>query len=56
MRELYLHVVHDDDTAPNQEETFVYNSLGEPGLDWSDINTVAHQLAALGIEPPCSLN
>ena len=26
-----------------------------PGLDWTDINTVADQLAALGIEPPASL-
>lgn len=55
LRELYLHVIHDNDAAPHQEEAFVYDSLGDPGLDWSDINTVADKLATLGIEPPASL-
>ena len=55
LRELYLHVVHDNGAAPTQEEEFVYDSLHEPGLDWTDINTVADRLAALGIEPPASL-
>ncbi|WP_038214443.1 hypothetical protein [Xenophilus azovorans] len=55
LRELYLHVVRDDDTASSEEKVFVYDSLRDPGLDWTDINTVADQLAALGIEPPASL-
>ena len=55
LRELYLHVIHDNDAEPRQEEAFVYDSLGAPGLDWTDINTVADQLAALGIELPASL-
>lgn len=55
LRELFLHVIHDNDARPQQEETFVYDSLDDPGLDWTDINTVADQLAALGIEPPASL-
>ena len=55
LRELYLHVIHDDDAGPHQEEVFVYDSLCNPGLDWTDINTVTEQLAALGIKPPVSL-
>ncbi len=55
LRELYLHVIHDNEAALHQEEVFVYDSLDDPGLDWTDINTVADQLAALGIEPPASL-
>ena len=54
LRELFLHVLHDSE-APAQEESFVYDSLRDPGLDWTDINTVADKLAALGIEPPASL-
>ena len=50
LRELYLHVIHDNEAALHQEEVFVYDSLDDPGLDWTDINTVADQLAALGIE------
>ncbi len=55
LHELFLHVVRDNDADPRQEETFIYDSLGAPRLDWTDINTVADQLAALGIEPPASL-
>lgn len=53
--ELYLHVIDANDADPNQEEAFIYDSLGDSGLDWSDINTVADKLATLGIEPPASL-
>ncbi|EER62143.1 conserved hypothetical protein [Acidovorax delafieldii 2AN] len=55
LRELFLHVVRDDGAADRQAEVLLYDSLAEPGLDWTDINTVANQLAALGIEPPASL-
>lgn len=55
LRELFLHVIHDNDAASRREETFVYDSLAGPELDWTDINTVAEQLAALDIEPPGSL-
>ncbi|CAM3996139.1 hypothetical protein [Paracidovorax anthurii] len=55
LRELYLRVVRETDTLPQQGEETVYDSLGESGLDWTDINTLADKLAALGIEPPASL-
>ncbi|MCU7369987.1 hypothetical protein PEC18_03665 [Paucibacter sp. O1-1] len=55
LRELYLHVLHDACAASHQEEEFVYDSLNDPGLDWTDINILADKLTALGIEPPASL-
>jgi hypothetical protein len=55
LRELFLHVVRNSDAALPQEETFLYDSLAEPWLDWTDINTVADKLESLGIEPPASL-
>jgi len=52
LRELYLHVIHDNDARAHQEETFVYDSLGDPGLDWTDINTVVDRLKVpLLVEP-----
>lgn len=55
LRALFLQVIHDDEAPTHRENVFVYDSLGNPSLDWTDINTVADQLAALGIEPPASL-
>ena len=55
LRELYLHVVHDDAASSSQEEEFLYDSLNDPGLDWTDINTIADKLVDLGIDPPASL-
>lgn len=55
LRSLFLHVVHDGDRPPWEDEVFLYNSLAEPGLDWTDINTVACKLEALGLEIPASM-
>jgi hypothetical protein len=54
LRELFLHVVHDNDTG-EREETFLFDSLDARGHDWTDINTVADQLALLAIEVPASM-
>lgn len=54
LRELFLHVVHDNDIG-GREETFLFDSLDARGLDWTDINTVADQLALLTIEVPASM-
>jgi hypothetical protein len=54
LHELFLHVLHNND-GDGQEEMFLYDSLDDPGLDWTDINTVADQLTRLGIDVPSSL-
>lgn len=55
LRELFLHLVRNDGAAGRQAEVFLCDRLAEPALDWTDINTVTDQLAALDIEPPASL-
>lgn len=54
LRSLFLHVVYAD-LPPWEEEQFLYDSLDEPAADWTDINTVAERLDALGIAVPPSL-
>ncbi len=54
LRQLFLHVLYAD-LAPREDEQFVYDSLLEPKLDWTDINTVADKLATLGIEVPTGM-
>lgn len=51
---LFLHLFDDSETA-DQKDVMLYDSLSEPKLDWTDINTVADKLEALGIEAPASL-
>lgn len=51
---LFLQLLQDS-AATDNEDVLLYSSLSEPKLDWTDINTVADKLAALGIEPPDSL-
>jgi hypothetical protein len=54
LRSLFPHVLRAR-RANDRDDEFVYDSLLEPGLDWTDINIVADKLAALGIDPPASL-
>lgn len=54
LQSLFLHVVYAD-RPPSEEEQFLYDSLDDPAADWTDINTVADRLDALGITVPPSL-
>jgi len=54
MSTLFLQLLQDSATS-EEEDVLLYSSLSEPKLDWTDINTVADKLTALGIEPPDSL-
>lgn len=54
LRQLFLHVVYAD-LAPWEDEQFLYDSLLEPELDSTDVNTVGAKLAALGIAVPASM-
>lgn len=55
LNDLFLQVLSDEDAPPAQEERVLYSSIHEPGLDWTDINTVSAKLTELGIEVPDSL-
>lgn len=55
LRSLFLYVVRGDSDIPSPDNTLIYDSLLEPGADWTDINTIADKLAALGIEVPVSM-
>ncbi|UEC01677.1 hypothetical protein [Burkholderia vietnamiensis] len=55
LRSLFLHVMRVDSDKPDQGQELIYDSLREPRLDWTDINTVADRLTALGIEVPGSM-
>lgn len=57
LRELFLHVIREaTGLAPTESgEAFVYDSLDEPQKNWTDINTVTHTLAHLGIRVPQSM-
>lgn len=55
LNDLFLQVLSDEHAYPSQEEQVLYSSIREPGLDWTDINTVSAKLAELGIEVPDSL-
>lgn len=46
-----LRAVNGDDAA---QEEFVFASVGEPGSDWSDPQTLSARLAELHIDPPPS--
>ena len=52
---LFLYVVRGDSEIPSPENALIYDSLLQLRLDWTDINTVADKLAALGIEVPASM-
>lgn len=54
LRSLFLHVVYAD-LPPWEEEQFLYDSLDDPAEDWTDVNTVAGKLDALGIAVPATL-
>lgn len=54
LRELFLQVLYAD-LPPWEEDQFLYASLDDPGADWTDINTVADMLEALGIAVPAGM-
>lgn len=52
---LFLHIMRVESDKPDLGQELLYDSLREPGLDWTDINTVADRLVVLGIEVPDSM-
>ncbi|GAO20866.1 MULTISPECIES: hypothetical protein [Comamonadaceae] len=54
LRELFLQVLYAD-LPPWEDEQFLYASLDDPAHDWTDINTVADRLEALGIAVPVGM-
>lgn len=54
LRSLFLQVLYAD-LPPWEDEQFLYASLDDPSADWTDINTVAGKLDALGIAVPADM-
>ena len=57
LHELFLHVIREGSEGSPRDaaEAFIYDSLDEPGKDWTDINTLTETLVRLGIKVPHSL-
>lgn len=53
LSELYVYVVRETPDAPaGAKEQFIFNSLYEPRLDWTEIDTLIGALDRLGIAVP----
>lgn len=55
LRELFLQVIRCQENVLPGEDEIVYDSLHEPGLDWTDIGTLTEKLSKLEICVPKAL-
>ena len=55
LRELFLQVFRHQESMVPSEDEIVYDSLHEPGIDWTDIDTLTKKLSTLEICVPKEL-
>ncbi len=55
LRELFLQVFRCQENVFPGEDEIIYDSLNEPGLDWTDIGTLTVKLSKLEIGVPQAL-
>ena len=55
MNDLFLQMFALDKKPGETEERVLYDSLHEPALDWTDIDTVANKLMEFGVDVPETL-